>query len=852
MNTPSARADSILTPRETSDRAASTADVRCTHCSLPVPPGLVVAGRREQFCCHGCESVYEIIHGCGLDRFYKLRAGENVAAPRALVTGRGYEEFDDPAFAARHVMIDADGLARLELYLEGVHCAACVWLVEKLPRVVPGVLEARLDFRRGLVRLRVDTGAVALSRVAAALDSLGYPPHPARDIASRALRRREDHRFLVRIGVAGACAGNVMMLSFALYGGFFAGIEAQFAVFFRWLSMLIGLLALAWPGSLFFRGAIAALRTHTAHMDLPIALGLAVGALGGVIHTILGHGEIYFDSLTALVFLLLVGRWIQQRQQRWAADAVELLYSLTPAAARVVAADGAVRSVPIEAVQRGDTVEIRAGETVPVDGDVIAGEATFDQSLLTGESRPVARRSGDVVCAGTVNLSASVRIAATATGADTRVGRLMTLVERSARERAPIIELADRLAGWFTVVVLVLAAFTLGLWLWLDPAHSIGHATALLIVACPCALGLATPLAVAVAIGRSAKRGILIKGGQTLERLARPGTILLDKTGTLTRGRQTLVQWTGDDDAKVLAAALERASAHPAAQALVAALPEPDAALVVRDVDQKLGGGISGTVGDHSVQLGTANYLEAANVAIDDALHAAANHAARDGLTPILVAVDGRAVALAALGDPLRDDAADVLARLRRAGWQVGILSGDHPATVAAIARQLGVDPHAARGGVSPEEKLAAVRAAQAADPNRPVVMVGDGVNDAAALSAATVGIAVHGGAEASLAAADVYLSRAGLAPIAALLSASGRTFRTIRTALAASLVYNAVGATLAITGVINPVIAAVLMPLSSFTVLALALGARTYDAADSEPGSTPAGPTLVPSAEAH
>lgn len=808
--------------------AAAPATPACDHCGLPVPAGLVEAGAERQFCCRGCRTAYEVIHGCGLERYYRLREADGAEAAPAKGTGARYGQFDDPTFDALYCREVDGGLKQAELLLEGVHCAACVWLVERLPKVVPGVVESRLDLRRALVRVTWDPARVKLSAIGRTLDSLGYAPHPARDASARSVRRIEDRRHLVRLAVAGACAGNVMLLALALYAGVFDAIEPQYVALFRWTSMLISLVSLAWPGSVFFRGAIAALRTRTVHLDIPIALGLAAGGLWSVVSTIRGEGEIYFDSLSVLVFALLVGRFIQHRQQRWSADALELLFSLTPSSARLVDEAGTVREVPIEAVGRGDTVEVLAGESVPVDGVVVRGRSTIDQSLLTGESRPVSVREGDSVSAGAVNLSERLHVRVEATGEDTRVGRLMRIVERCAAERAPIVRMADRIAGWFLAGMIALAAVTLGVWLAIEPTAALGHAAALLIVTCPCALGLATPLAVTVALGRAAQRGILIKGGDPLEQLSRPGTIFLDKTGTITQGRTALVRWHGDDDARLLAASLESASSHPIARAIVAAvadarLPAPESAA------ETTGRGITGRVGGREVAVGSPAFIRGLGAEAPAWLDDVEREILRDGLTPVLVAVDGRIVAAAALGDPIRPDAAASIAELRRLGWRVGILSGDHPEVAQAVARAVGVDPEEARGGLTPEDKLAAVRDAGARGGDGPVVMVGDGVNDAAALAAATVGIAVQGGAEASLSAADVYLNRPGLAPILELLTGSRRTLGVIRRNLAASLVYNGVAATLAVTGVITPLIAAVLMPASSLTVLTLSYRSRTF-----------------------
>jgi Cu2+-exporting ATPase len=503
-------------------------DAACAHCGLLVPPALIDPAAEHQFCCHGCRSVHAVLRGHGLGRFYQLA-----------------EPDQRPGFQQRACETRPDGLLSTELYLEGIHCTACVWLVEAAPRLAPGLVEARLDLGRSLPRVSWRPDRIALSRVARLLDSLGYPVHPYRSIDLQQMRRREDRQLLMRIGVAAAVAGNVMLIAIALYAGMFSGIEPSYERFFRWISLAISIPAVFWSGSVFFRGALAALRARTLHMDLPLTIGILAGFGWGAVNTVRGAGEVYFDSLTVLIFLLLVGRWLQRRQQRRAADATELLYSLTPRRARLVEGDAAategVREVPVEAVLPGATVEVRAGESIPVDGRVVDGSSTINAALLTGESRPARVAVGDGVHAGTLNVGARLRVEVTATGEQTRVGQLMAQVEQHARRRAPIVQLADRIAGAFVAVVLLLATVTALIWLELDPNRALDNAIALLIVTCPCALGLATPLAVAVGIGRAARRGILIKGGDALERLAHPSSMLLDKTGTVTEGRVALV-----------------------------------------------------------------------------------------------------------------------------------------------------------------------------------------------------------------------------------------------------------------------------------------------------------------------
>lgn len=792
-----------------------------------MPPGLVRDGAPHQFCCAGCETAYAVIYSCGLDAYYTLleRIDDKTAPPRS--SRRTYADYDDPAFHALYCRRCPDGLLETELLLEGVHCAACVWLVERLPRIVPGVIESRLNLRRAGVRITFDPSVVSLSRVARGLESLGYTPHPARGAWAAPVRRAEDRRMMIRIAIAGACAGNIMLLYFALYAGMFEGIERGHEQLFRWTAMLLNTICLVWPGTVFLRGAWAALRARTIHLDVPIALGLYLGGVWGIWKTVAGSGDIYFDSISALVFFLLVGRFIQQRQQRYAADAVELLFSLTPSVARRVDPEG-VRDVPAESLAVGDMIEIRAGDALPADGVVLAGETSMDVSLLTGESRPIRSAAGDSVAAGAVNMSSVIRVRVEATGEHTRIGRLMRTVEEATRRRAAIVRLADRWGARLLWILLGLSVITLAVWWHKGPAVAFDRAAALLIATCPCGLGLATPLAMAVAIGRAARRGILIKGGdvlQSLSKAGRRGVILLDKTGTLTMGRLSLVWWRGDENAKALGAALESCSAHPVALALLRDL-KVERLAPVSDPQQHPGMGISGTVADHHVVVGTRGLLDQFGIEIGKADDDAAFKALREGLSPVFIGVDGRCVAVAALGDPLRPDAPAAIRRLCRLGWDVRILSGDHPELVLAVGKELHLDPAFCRGAVSPEDKLALVR--ELAE-SAPVVMVGDGVNDAGALAAATVGIAVRGGAEASLAAADVSLTREGLTPVLELLDGASAVMRTIRMTIAASLAYNVVAAALSIAGLISPLLAAIIMPASSLTVLAICVRSPAF-----------------------
>ncbi|MCX5744812.1 MAG: heavy metal translocating P-type ATPase metal-binding domain-containing protein, partial [Proteobacteria bacterium] len=714
----------------------SLADERsCAHCQTPVPRGRGAS----TFCCTGCEIVYAAIAEHGLDRYYALR---EVPTP-GRASDRAYGELDDPAFARIHVRDGRAGASTTALYLEDLRCTACLWLVERAAVCVPGVTEVRVDLGRSRVDVSWDPAHAQLSSIARYFDRVGHPVHPFRGVDRDAQRRREDRALLVRLGVAGAALGNVMLLAIALYAG-------ADPIIFRWASMLVAVPALgyaAWP---FFRTALGAVRARRLHLDLPLSIGILAGLSWGSVNVLRGGGEIYFDSLAMLVFLLLVARWIVLRHQRRASSAAELLLALTPSRAHRREASGAVVDVPIEAVAAGDILVVLAGERIPVDAIVVAGSSAIDAALLTGEARPIDVAVGARVLAGTVNLAAPIDLRATEVGEATRVGALATTIATQAARKANIERLVDRIAARFVVVVTLAAFATFVAWSFVaSPLVGAEHAMALLVVTCPCALALATPLAVATAIGRAARRGILVKGADALERLATPGTLFLDKTGTITDGQLAIASWHGTQAVRALVTELEAASAHPIARAFA-----PTGATRATDVREELGRGISGTVDGRLVVVGSPSWV-GTHATMTEALGTQLGDLASRAETPIAVAIDGVVVACAGLVDPIRRGARAAVAELGALGWELAILSGDDPRVVRDVGASIGIPVERCHGSITPEAKLAIVEDARR---RGPVAMVGDGVNDAPAIAAATCGIAVSGAAELAIEVADVYL----------------------------------------------------------------------------------------------
>lgn len=799
----------------------------CVHCGQSTET-LASEDAQRVFCCSGCRSAYELIHGWGLDEFYALREQLRPASASAVVAGPDrYVQFDEPAFLGNSTpRVQADGTCLAELAVAGLHCAACAWLIENVSASTPGWLSARVRMSDHTVRIVFDPRQTKLSAIAQLMGRMGYQLSPL-DRSRDQHIQQESKRLLVQIAIAGFLATNSMWIAVALYAGEFTGVVYEYRYFLGLMGTTLGTLAVAGPGRTFFVGAIASLKSRTPHMDLPIAVGLFVGTVVGIINAIRGSGHIFFDSLAALVFLLLIGRWIQFRQQQRAARAVDLMLRITPRHATRLTEDGRTELVLAENLQHGQRIRIAPGECVAADGVIVVGATTIDRSLLTGESIPVAGNCGDLVSAGTINITAPIDVEVQAVGRESRIGRVMQSVESAAADKTPIVQLADRIGGVFVVVVMALAALTFVLWLPTGLGEATSHATSLLIVACPCALALATPLAIAVGLGRAAKCNVLIRDGQSLQKLSSGGRMWLDKTGTLTEGRQRVSTLVGAHYGLQLAASIECKCVHPVASAIVREAELLKLTLIDSAVlDKAIPGGVVGTVDGQHVAIGNIGFIRSQEIAIDEDWIAEIEFLLVRGEAPLLIAIDGVVCTLLGLSDPLRKGARETIAKLTRDGWAIGILSGDHAEIVSRVGQQLGIRAEDCRGGLTPEEKLEVVRASRR---DSTVVMIGDGANDAAALAAADVGIAVRGGAEVSLQAAPVFVSSGRLTTIHNLVVGARRTNRVIYAMFAASLSYNILAVALAMAGWISPLAAALLMPISSVSVLAIVLGARTF-----------------------
>ena len=821
--------------RARENRPTPASPAACAHCGLAVPAGRLRPGDDEQFCCSSCFQVYTLLREWGLDQYYRLVERQNSRLEPAQVSGRSFEDFDDEGVQAEATDSLGAERRRTRLYLEGVHCAACVWLVEKLPAVLRGVDEVRLNLGSAVAEVTWRPGTTQLSTIARALDRLGYTPHIHRASRIQEVRRIEDRAALARLGVAVACAMNLMFLNGALYAGEYSGMASPYETFFRWLSFAVAVPVLFVSAQPFFQTAIAGLRAGLIHIDLPVAIALACAFAASAFNTIRGSGPLWFDSLAMLVAALLGARQVQRSAQRAALERADSLRGVAFLEfARRLNGDGPdapAVEVPLTALVPGDRVEVLSGELIPVDGIVVTGRSSLDNAVLTGEATPLSVHEGDTVNAGATNLGARLVVRVEATGASTRVGALLSIVQEALGHKPALLHTTDRMARRFVKILLIVAAITGLAWLSHGPGVALERVVALLVVACPCALGLSVPLAVSVALMRAARSGVFVKNPDAFERLRQVDTVLLDKTGTLTEGRPRLVRWQGEDLALRLAQDLEAESSPAVARALRdSSSRRVHVVRTIEDVVELPGQGIIGRVDGHLVRVGNRNHATASGASVSAMLAAFADSLVSEGLSPVFIAIDETVSGVAGIGDTLRRDARATVAAMRKRGAHVRILSGDNPAIVSRVGAQLGLPEGDAVGGLTPENKRDIVRQLVAGEERTgAVVMVGDGVNDAAALALADVGIAVHGGTGATIVAADIVLTREGVAPLLEIVDGAHRLRKVIRRNLGFSLLYNAGASALALAGMVSPLLAAVLMPVSSLTVVLSSVLTRTF-----------------------
>jgi Cu2+-exporting ATPase len=762
-------------------------------------------------CCTGCKAVAEFIHDQDLGAYYIHRRPPAAGQPAATPDWSAYEHED---LVTRYVYRDGDGAAAT-IDIGGMYCSACAWLLETGLLKNSAVTNVALNpaTRRAVVSW--DASCLSFAGLLAAIAALGFKPAPA-VVGAADTQHVDDRRLALRRLIVAAAAGmQVMMFAVALYAGDHFGIDGRIEQFLRLTSLLVCLPIVFYSARPFFEGALRGLRAGRPGMDLPVSLAIAAAFLASTVAALSNRGEIYFDSVAMFVLFLGGARYFELRARHRAEDQARAMAALLPETATRLTA-GKPELIGVDRLRPGDRVLVRPGDIVPADGRILSGELSLDEALLTGESMPVLRGAGDPVFAGSINGAGSASIAVTQTGAGTSIAEIGRMIDTARADRPPIALLADRIAGRFVLAVLAVAALAGLVWLRVDAGRAFEVMLATLVVTCPCALSLATPAALAAAASRLGRDGILLVRARVLEVLARPAHIVFDKTGTLTQGqpRVTGILTFGDTAAArclELATALESVSEHVLARAFTASgagRVEPGELAMVP------GAGIEGKVDGRRYRLGRRDF------ALDLSGAAKAGAEPADTATAVYLADEDGPLARFSIGDPLRADAADTVALLRRQGHRVSIASGDREETVAALAREVGIDEWQA--ALAPAAKLDYLERLRAAGGR--VVMIGDGINDAPVLAAADASIAVDAGTALARASADVVVPGQRLLSIARIADTARATRHTIAQNLAWAVGYNLCAVPLAVSGLLAPWMAAIGMSLSSLLVVGNAL----------------------------
>jgi len=825
---------------KTAHMAATERPDGCYHCGSALPAlakSGTIKGETLEFCCNGCLAVAQYIHEAGLESYYDRRDAGGAPVPVFTEAEKAAE------YAPRYARETGDTI-ETSLMIDGIHCAACVWLIEKTVGRVAGVVEAAVNFSTHRMTVSWVAAETSLKQIIEKIRSIGYRAAEY-DASAEAPFVKKKNEALLKMSVAGFSAVTTVFLADGLYGGYLWGIDDGFKNYLQWVSLFAAIPAVFYSGSAFIIPAYNGLRNRAFTMDLTVGLGALITFFYSVWATVQNRGDVYFDTVAMFIFLILAGRFLEAAYRRKAWSDTQRLAGLRVESATIVR-DGVRLVVDIGSVAPGDTVEVKPGEAVPLDGVVLEGSSSVDESMLTGESKPVEKSAGLPVYASTMNTHGTLRFAVTRTGPYTVLSRITGLVEMAQSRKAAVQVLSDKLAGYFVPIVLAVAAATYLGWSYYDPAHAVIYAVAVLIITCPCALALATPAAIIIGCGAAAKDGVIVKSGAALEKLHKATHIVFDKTGTLTEGTMSVVAVLpakGGSEEEVLgvAAAVEQFSEHPAGKAIYAEAQRRGAVVNARvEGFRAIGGkGVEATVkgsirhagkvvelaalsAPEQVIAGSRSFLDGRGVAIPVEFVEAEDRANALGDSAVYVAAtqtsgEFKLLGVVMLTDPIRPSSAGLVKGLKEMGLTVTMLSGDNRTTAQTVAVKLGIESVVA--AVVPEGKQDTIKGLK--KEGEVVVMVGDGINDGPALATADVGVAVGSGAELAVGSADIVLLNPDPMSVLRAIEISKNTFGAIKGNLLVSLVYNVVLMPLAAFGYIVPVVAAVAMPLSSILVIA-------------------------------
>ncbi|ANQ26373.1 ATPase P [Vibrio natriegens] len=777
----------------------------CYHCGEDVPANtdfkVEILGEARDMCCPGCQTVAQTIIDSGLVSYYQYRTAPAEKAdlvPEQLQALIHYDNEDvQSEFVRNH-----DNVSEVTLSLDGVSCAACAWLIEKQVSNTKGLVSIRVNTTTNRALLAWDKTQVRLSELLAAIHKLGYKAAPFEADVQEASYHQMMKQYLYRLGIAGLATMQVMMLAVALYLEVFGDLEPEFKNYFRWVSLIFATPVLLYSALPFYLNAWRSIKGRTLGMDVPVSIALIFAYVASLVATFTEQGEVFFESISMFTFFLLVGRFLEMRARRKAAAASGNLLKLIPAIATTL--DG--EQIPVKTLKIGDRIRVLPGEHIPADGKVISGRIHIDESMLTGESVHVVKKEGDAVFAGTLNGDESFELEVTSSKADSVISNIVRLQDEAQHSKPKIAEIADVVARYFVGAILIISAGTWLYWHQTKPDDAFWIMLSVLVATCPCALSLATPTALTCATSRMGNFGILLRKGHVFETLCKVNHLVVDKTGTLTKGdieisRTSVFGEISESESLALAAALEAHANHPIARSFAQYSKED---VVVSEVKNVIGSGIEGLWNGKDVKIGSAAFV--VNEGCDES-------------NAVYLSVNGEHAATFYYRDPIREESQAFIQRFAEAGIKTTLLTGDSIQNAQPVADEIGIDHVIA--SAKPEDKLAYLKSLDSDDIT---MMVGDGINDAPTLAGAHLSVAMGGGTDVAKASADMTLLGDNLEKLLEARLLALRTRKIIRENLAWSLGYNLLILPLAVAGLVAPYVAVVGMSASSIIVVSNSL----------------------------
>ena len=799
----------------------------CFHCALPVDPRdqyhVEIDGEQQPVCCPGCKAVAELIRDTGMSNYYAMREAPQPGAGRPADDAAEWQIYDREDMLAAFAE-SSDGTAEATIYVGGMYCAACSWLIETTMARVPGVLSADINPVTHRLRASWHTDEIGLGGILATLANLGYDPQPLAPESAARPELLEQRAALKRLLVASLGMMQVMMFAVGLYAGDFQGMEPDMQYFLRWVSLAVTTPVVFYSARPFFRSAWRGVIARAPGMDLPVSIAITAAFAGSIYATLTKAPAVWFDSVVMFVFFLTLGRFLEMRARHRSIDRSTALSNVLPNTVTRCGEDGQT-TIPGSQLVAGDLVLVRPGESIAADGILVDGETAVDEALLTGEATPKPKSIGDPLLAGSINLDGIIQFRVETTGSDTTLGTISRMSERARYARPTYVQIADRIASYIVFAILIIAAAVGTFWYITAPDRAFVVTLSVLVVTCPCALALATPAAFAAAGTRLAQLRLLVTNGNAIEALARSTCILFDKTGTVTRGAPVIEEIEILDDTfdeiqcLRIAAALETVSTHPIASAFRATGND----VAISDQVVAVGNGVRGKIDNQVWRLGRAEFVGAllASAKVKVAATSAAPTAG------VYLGNSDGVIARFSISDELREDAADTISHLAELGLRPGLISGDGEAAVQRTAGKLGIADY--RANCSPEDKLEIIRTAQ--QNGEIVIMVGDGINDAPVLAGADASIAPAHGAMLAQTNADIVLVGDNLRPLLLGILLAKQTMRVVRQNLSWAIVYNATALPLAALGYVPPWAAAIGMSASSLIVVLNALRINRFGA---------------------